>query len=343
VFSHLLALIERWRSRRHCQDMPPASAQDDINLAALRLLDDLARRMETTASSSAAKETIRQYQHISPENLLKDLPHIYLWVEQAISTQDTLEIIRSEVRDVHPALMDLSHFALIFEDNAQQEIVLSVQYITLTVDETYTMIGETQDNILLTLKAWIQTLPDRATLPIPYSSQTSLPETTDDWLVLLRAVSLQFYAEMSSLLGEQVVQRFFERAYQEMAYSYSLLNTYPVVVQMMPDHILDQAKISLLNRRQVEQVLLDKLYALQKSHKELSHQNIELEQASNELIEARTAAVESMTQLKAVIDTVGEGILPSIPVVGLPWSIGKSFLYGTTLMNRNLSGRTSVY
>ena len=162
MFSHLLALIERWRSRRHCQDMPPASAQDDINLAALRLLDDLARRMETTASSSAAKETIRQYQHISPENLLKDLPHIYLWVEQAISTQDTLEIIRSEVRDVHPALMDLSHFALIFEDNAQQEIVLSVQYITLTVDETYTMIGETQDNILLTLKAWIQTLPDRA-------------------------------------------------------------------------------------------------------------------------------------------------------------------------------------
>lgn len=308
MFSRLLSLIRRRAPERPDQQVPHASASAEIYPAIGLLLDDLQRRSDA-ATSSTAREMIDGFRRLSPKAIQAELPHIYLRIEQAISHQDTFDVMRVEIRTAHPTLMKLPHFALIFESEFHQEVGLSVQYITRTIDDAYAMVGGTRDNILLTLKHWLQALPEQPTLPVPFSTQTVLPTNPDDWLDLLASVSLKYYRDMADLLGEKVVTRFFEQAYQTMAHLYGLMNTYPVVVHMMPDHILDQAKISLLNRRQIEQVLLDKLDALQKSHQELSQQNIELEQTYKNLVEARTAAVESMTQLKTVIDTVREGIM----------------------------------
>ena len=73
--------------------------------------------------------------------------------------------------------------------------------------------------------------------------------------------------------------------------SYLGIETFPVVIRMLPGHLLDEDKINLLSRDQVQRVLMDKVVDLQDLNTELSQQNTELEdvQSAKQMLESAVA------------------------------------------------------
>ncbi|MCB0762829.1 MAG: response regulator, partial [Flavobacteriales bacterium] len=73
-------------------------------------------------------------------------------------------------------------------------------------------------------------------------------------------------------MGIRPARKIFDTAYQHMADMYSYLDTFPVVIDLLPEFILGDAQISGLSCTQAQKVLFDKVKKLQLVNNELSRE-----------------------------------------------------------------------
>ena len=155
---------------------------------------------------------------------------------------------------------------------------------------------------LPSVRAWLLDAPQASTFPDPLALATSPPGSQPEWIQLLERMSRGLFQSLESSLGPQAAENLFERAYQHENRLYRLLDAFPLVVGLLPDQLLDEEKISMMNRRQVWRVLAAKAESLQQT-------NEELERTLDELRAARERAMHSAGLLSAVLDAVAEGIM----------------------------------
>src|SRR5262249_37736559 len=119
------------------------------------------------------------------------------------------------------------------------------------------------------------------------------------------ACSQGFFSWLEQTLGRRA-DTIYEAAYQQAARRFGAADAFPVVLELLPDKLITADKLSLLRRRQIEQVLRKRMplrdganveTALAKERAEPA--GVELKAAQQSLIQAEKMA--SLGQLTAGI------------------------------------------
>ena len=278
------------------------------------LIADLIDYISDGQRAASVLEQAAHFQALSPSEQRSALPAVYLRLEQYLTEVApykpvSKEHLRRLVPSRYGALLALPGFALIFQPIPRQEVLLCTTFLQLILQRSITVLGSAGNNRFILAREWLTQVPESAALPIPFQDAAMLPQHDADWLLLLEQMARELYLVLENALGAAATSRFFEHSYETMAESYVVLETFPVVISLIPDHLLDDYKISLLSQRQVQRVLAEKIAHLQTVNAELLQKNEELARTYSALATARESERESATQLSAVLDTVGEGIL----------------------------------
>lgn len=306
---------------------------------AAALVRYLSGRIPAPHRAEFVRRRVDEFLALREEERERALPAIYLLleghlVETAGGGEEKRESLRTEVRERYGALLDLPHVAPIFQPPATQELDLSIRLLANVLERAFDALGANGENLFPGLRGWIGGIPDRASLPVPFGVADELPRTHAEWLALLRAISHELHASLGRALGNDAADRMYRHSYDELVRPYGRLDTFSVVVGLLPDTVLDDHKIGLLNRDQMHRVLLDRVEHLQRANERLVAKNRELEQVHAELeavrtdlerrvrertselraeAEERKLAVEaqqySETRFQRVVECLGEGII----------------------------------
>ncbi len=281
---------------------------------ARKLVDYLAGQISTPKKAAAILSQISRYKDLPPSYQERELPGLYLKVEHYLVNEDPLPKytkpqLRKNIRYRFGPLMDYEHFSLIFEPEQDQEVLLSLYFLKNVLIHANPVIGNVDEELLNNLSEWVYMVPNTNGQAIPFDINERIPENIREWPRLLSKVSVQLFHYLEEIGGESQAASIYENSYRDLAEIYRSLETFYSVVQMLPDKLLDETKIGLLNAEQVRNVFLNKVQHLQRANDELLRKNRELKNAQEELIIAQDTAMESVKLLHSVLDAVEEGIV----------------------------------
>jgi two-component system sensor histidine kinase/response regulator len=296
---------------RHCLRRPLLAGADAPLSAAL--VDFLIGEMRAPRPAASLLARVSQFRARRGAEQERDLAALYLLLEQHLVEVDagkrwTRERLRAQVRERFLPLLELPDFGLAFQPDALQEVLLCRRFLQSALARGAVLVTGSGAGALAAAQAWVTAVPHGGP-PAPFGLDTERPASEPAWVALLGRVSHTLHRHLEEAAGDRAAAAVFEGAYRELADSYLLLGTFPVVIGLLPEKLLDEQKISLLNFSQMRRALLDKAEYLQGINERLSLKNAELERAQSDLIAAREAERDAATQFRVVLDTVGEGIL----------------------------------
>jgi diguanylate cyclase (GGDEF)-like protein len=293
---------------------------------AVELIDYLASQISAPKRAASIVESVSRYRALPPVEQQKELPATYLLLEQYLAEVDPLkkftrDKLREVVRSHYRPLLALPHFQLIFQPAHQQEISLYRHFLKTLLERAFTIIGTAGDNFLGSVLVWLSQIPHVVPLPLPFDLFLPLPpdlaaellQQDSGWLTLLRKVSQELYLRLQKKLGDKVARRIFESSYQELARAYMGLDTFLLVINLLPDTLLDEQKISLLNRNQIQRVLLEKVKHLQIANEQLAEDIIKRKRIEQDLSQEKELAQVTLQSIRdAVITTNAEGYIQTL-------------------------------
>lgn len=260
------------------------------------LVTYLAEQISVPGKAKSVFDAVNQFERSTPPERQNQLSALYLLIEQYLTEIDpvprfTRDELRQQISKKFPTLQEHEHFYLIFEPPARQKVLLCRAFLMAILRQAHAILGAAGDNLLLSLREWVARVPDDAARPVPLDLAEALPDSEEDWTVLLMQLAQKLYLRLEAQLGE-AAERLYENSYHRLAQHYLQLETFPVVIRMLPEKLLDESKIRLLSHS-----------------RQLQARDRKLEETQGALVAARTAALESAAQLQAVLNTVGEGII----------------------------------
>ncbi|HET6568785.1 MAG TPA: PAS domain-containing sensor histidine kinase [Rhodothermales bacterium] len=275
----LLPWLRALRGRRG----PQGSEQPEI-----ALVDFLCGQISTPRRAGGVLSAVAAFRQLPREKLSGELPGIYLLLEQYLTDIDQLKLFtRAELREVvserFPQLASSECLGLIFEPPLRQEVLLCRAFLLDALRRALLIMGG-GEGLLASTRDWITSIPDRAGRPVPFGLTNEIPATEGAWLALLMRLSNELYQHLGTNLGE-ANDRIYDSSYAHIARRYVGLETFPIVIRLLPDGLLDEQKIQSLSRHSA------------------------LERAQGALSDAQRAALDTAAQLQAVLNTVGEGII----------------------------------
>jgi signal transduction histidine kinase/CheY-like chemotaxis protein len=269
-----------------------------------RLMDFLLERVGDTDSSHAARATIFNYLKLNTNQKKEKLTQTYLFVEKYLTDlkQDFKKDkrqLRELIRIQFPKLQEIESFNLIFEDEDVQEFKLSQKYLLQIIQNLSDLLGENGSKSIQEIRNIIESAPN----VMPPHGVTVLmdaqPKNLKDWTNCLRKLAVVIFELLQKKLGEETAIRRFDTAYQTLAPFYINLDSFQVIVSILPEQLMDESRISALTKHQIEKLLLKKVAHFEKLTEELSIKNKELEKTQRELIQAKNKA-ESASEAKAM-------------------------------------------
>lgn len=287
----------------------------DLHIALIRkLIDFLANQISSPKRATSILSQVARFKELPPTYQEKELPSLYLKIENYLVNEDPMQkftksLLRKTLAYRYEPLMELENFRLIFEEDPIQEFLLSQAFLKALMLKTGNTIANADEKFHNSMSEWIFNIPEVSHLKLPFDLKEPLPEAPREWIQLLAKISQKIYNYLEHLTGTEEAASLFEKSYREIAETYRPLETFYVVVQLLPNNLLDENKIGLLSGEQIRNVFLNKVAHLQKINEELSRKNGELRETQNELMIAQDTALESVKLLHSVLDTVGEGIV----------------------------------
>ncbi|NKB23263.1 MAG: hypothetical protein GKR87_02520 [Kiritimatiellae bacterium] len=275
-----------------------ASAKNKTGDFTKELIDYLLKKISNHHQASSALEHVDAFKKLPPAVQQKKLPAIYLLLEHYLTTIDparkhTPSSLRNEVRTHFMPSLE-GPIDIIFQEKARQEVFLCRHILLIILQRVLALKDFMDRRLIQTVIDWLQTIPDKVNTPIPFRVFQAPPKKIEEWLLLLSKLGGIIYFEVSQKLGNQVTSHLFNDAYKEVSQIFIRLDTFPVIISILPERIIDQEKIELLDPDQVKTILLDKVEELQKTNKLLTVQKQKLEVAYQELEKARAQALESV-------------------------------------------------
>jgi len=122
---------------------------------------------------------------------------------------------------------------------------------------------------------------------VPLGFAHGRPQSDSEWVALFFRLARELFVYLEEKLGERLARSFYESGYNAVSSRYAALETFPVVVHLLPEKLLDSEKIGQLSRSQIQKVLLNKIADLNESNDQLRAQNDKVEAARREVVAAR--------------------------------------------------------
>lgn len=217
-------------------------------------------------------------------------PALYLLLEKylvEVQGGTKREQLRRVVRSKFPDLVAEERIGLVFAPAVEQEICLARQLLIEVIDHAMRLYGAVGTSALPDLHDWTHRIPTSD--PVPTVLRIKEPAPTDDhqWFAYLILVTQHLYSWLATSVGSQTAGTLFDHGYRQVRDIYDGLETFPAIIRCLPDRLLDEEKIELLSRGQIQQVLLEKAEELQRINDQLLAQNQELASARGELEAAK--------------------------------------------------------
>ncbi|HET7321654.1 MAG TPA: ATP-binding protein, partial [Longimicrobiaceae bacterium] len=259
--------------------------------SASELLHSLTEQLVSPQRAASVLARVAAFERLSPERQARELPALYLLCEQCLVEVDASPVdraaLRSHVCREYGSLLEDPYFAIVFRSAPEQESFLCRLLLERVLLRAADTLGTAQGQALSALLAWLAAGPEGARAPVPLLDEETVPDDPSEWVRLLGRLSEGLYRHLNGALGAHVAARLFEAGYQAVLDLYSNLESFPVVVGVLPDPLVDEEKITLLSQRQVRRVVLDRVDRLQRVNEQLMQQNEELVRMEEMLRAAR--------------------------------------------------------
>lgn len=278
----------------------------DIELLHEFLLSQSAQPM----LSSPIPQFDKEFFKLPAEQIIEQVPALYLNHEQRISeykpNRKTKADLRQTIRSRFPSLAELPHFNLIFLAEKEQNILLGKTFLSAILQGAINILGKAEDHFFEHSLYWVDTLPE-VQKAFPYLPEEDPPDPIT--AQYLAEVSQQIASSLEQKMGTRFTQRVYDNAYQDIASRYKLLNTFPIIISIIPQQYLDTDKIGLLTKHQLSATLLEKVTFLEDLNQQLAERNTALQKAQEEVRRAQKASEEAYLQLREVMNAVKDGII----------------------------------
>ncbi|HEX6070625.1 MAG TPA: ATP-binding protein [Longimicrobiaceae bacterium] len=284
----------------------PPAATESRHGPAERLIASLASRVDTPQRAGSVLARASAFPTLPPVERVRELAPLYLLFEHYLAEADAKPVarmdLRREVRRRFPELLELDAFRLILEPEPLQEILLCRFMLRQVLTRAAAVLGAAGGQSIAALLEWSERVPGTSD-PAPAPGAEGPEEQAHDWVPRLARVAAALDRHIESILGERNATSLFEAGYRDTFESYSGLETLPVVIGLLPERLLDEQKIVLLSRRQVQRVVLDQVEKLQHANERLSEQNDELERMRQALQEAKRELEKRVVERTAALHT----------------------------------------
>ena len=265
------SLLQNLRRKLFGPKTPPAATHPSIESLVLYLTEQIS----VPERAPSILSSIMRFRNLSAPDQEQELPVLYLLLEKYLVEIDphkkfNREQLRSIIRSKHGDLLELSQFALIFQTPSRQERLLCRLFLQTALRRAYLVLGNSSHHL-------------------PFDLSDDLHNDKKQWIGNVRQSAHQIFQYLASTLGDKTASTIFEHSYQQVLDIYIGLETFPVVIRLLPDQLLDERKIDLLSRNQMQYVLLDKVDQMQQINEELSRKNEALQQAQKELQDSQQA------------------------------------------------------
>jgi signal transduction histidine kinase len=287
-----------WFRKRFKIALPNGAAGDGQ-----RSIPELVRYLEGLLAPRGAKEPLKarldKFKMLSAARQAHDLPALYLQLEQEIVEAAASGEARAELQHVvakqFAAVQSLPDFALVFAPPSRQELLLCRRLLAATLAHATALLGAAGNDFLGALASWVEAAPDPSA-PVPFNLAAMPPRSDSEWVTLFFRFARELYLYLETKLGDARARAFYERGYNEVADRYAALETFPVLVNLLPEKLLDSEKIGRLSRSQIQKVLLQKLDEVNEINAQLRRQYDELDEARHGVVKARDELEERVAE-----------------------------------------------
>jgi signal transduction histidine kinase len=270
---------------------PPADPPIGGEASGLGILRYFERAIGGLQTSDELQAALARFKIAPPTKQDRDLPALYLLVEGELAAAAeaparTRKELRRTVTKHFPALAARADFTLISASSGLQERLLCQALLAAAIAHASTLLGAAGHDFLPSLAAWVDAVPS-VSLPVPFVLRATIPVHDSEWVALFFRLARALYLHLEKKLGGSCARSFFERGYDDVARRYALLDTFPVVVHLLPERLLDSEKLGRLSRGQIQNVLLQKVGELNDINGQLEARCRELDATRHELVSAR--------------------------------------------------------
>lgn len=264
----------------------------------------LLSRIGTSTGSNAATVHINNYLSLRGAERREKLAESYLFAEKYLTDIDTnfnlsKEELRSLVKVQYAKLLSIPKFALIFKEEDEQEFELCKTYLLEVLSGLTDLLGEAGSHQIQELKKYVDDIPNAFPRKNPLNDVTFNPSGFNDWVHFVRKLSFFTFNVLSEKLGEEATLKRYDKAYRTLANHYINLDSFQVIISVLPEKLMDEDRVSTLTKHQIEKLLLKKADHFERLTKDLSEKNAELQETQKQLIAAKEIA-ESATKAKAM-------------------------------------------
>lgn len=264
----------------------------------------LTGKISSSNEAHSTKAFITNFLKLNGKERKEKLPECYLFVEKYLTDIDSeFKLSRNEIRALvkvnYASLLSIPDFALIFEHEDKQEFELCKIFLIQVLTGLTDLLGDGGSKKLQAIKTYAEELPGAFPSNNPLNETGFIPSSFDDWVQFLQRLSKHTYLILLEKLGEEAALRRFDNGYKILAQKYIVLDTFQVIISLLPEKLMDEDRVSTLSKHQVEKLLLKKADHFEQLTKKLAEKNLELQKTQQLLIEAKNIA-EQASKTKAM-------------------------------------------
>lgn len=264
----------------------------------------LTSKITSSNQVNATVVYINNYLKLKSNERLERLPESYLFVEKYLTDIDpdfklSKEKLRAQIKVQYANLLSVPGFDIIFEEESKQEFELCRLFLKVVINGLQDLLGEKGGKEIQNIGKYLNEIPNGFPSRNPLTETSFNPSNYNDWVHFLRKLSFHTFNLLVQKLGEEAALRRFDNGYKEIARKFINLDTFQIIISVLPENLMDEDRVGALTKHQIEKLLLKKADHFEQLTKDLQEKNKELERTQQLLIEAKNRA-EQATRAKAM-------------------------------------------
>ncbi|MCB0279843.1 MAG: response regulator [Calditrichaeota bacterium] len=268
----------------------------------IQLVDYLADIIKNREQAFGLISEIEIFKSLDKADRYAELPAVYLNLERYIKKIDQLKVsdikqLRGRVLNRFQQIRDYEDLALIFESSDKQEIHLLKHMLNCVINEVSAELSKS-DKTITAVKSFLNKPGDNLPRSIPLIDAASRKRLDNDLKSILIELGSNLFLFLKEKTNAETAAKIYERAYQQVSSQFITLDSFPIVINVLPYESLDHSKISLLNINQSQRILQDKIHELQQTNEKLLDKNKRLVNTQKKLIKSKEEA-QKANQLKS--------------------------------------------